>query len=92
MLHVDPEVLEAEAAAIEGLGEEFGANLDGRQSAVEGLDWDGASREAFTAMFQETRTQLRDVQEQIAGIASMLRGAKDGLVEADSSIAQGMRG
>jgi WXG100 family type VII secretion target len=91
MLHVDPETLEAEARMIEDLAEKFGSDLDARQSAVDALDWDGASREAFATMFAETRTQLRDVEGQIAGIAAMLRGAKDGLVEADQSIAQGMR-
>ena len=88
VLRVDPEVLESEATNIESLASQFGADLDGRQSSVEGLDWDGATREAFVAMFTEARTQFRDVEEQIANIASTLRGAKDGLMEADTSIGQ----
>ena len=43
-------------------------------------------------MFSEARTQFRDVEEQIANIASMLRDAKDGLIEADEAIGQGIRG
>jgi WXG100 family type VII secretion target len=92
VLKVDPEVLETEATNIESLASQFGADLDTRASAVEGLDWDGATREAFAAMFSETRTQLRDVEEQIANIASTLRSAKDGLIEADTSIGQGISG
>ncbi len=92
MLKVDPEVLEAEATQIETLASTFGGDLDSRERAVEGLDWDGATREAFVTMFSEARTQFRDVEEQIANIASMLRDAKDGLIEADEAIGQGIRG
>jgi WXG100 family type VII secretion target len=92
VLKVDPEVLESEATNIESLSSQFGGDLDSRQSAVEGLDWDGQTREAFVAMFAEARTQFRDVEEQIANIASTLRSAKDGLIEADASIGQGIGG
>lgn len=92
MLKVDPEVLESEATNIEGLATQFGGDLDARERAVEGLDWDGATREAFVAMFSEARTQFRDVEEQIANIASTLRSAKDGLIEADASIGQSIGG
>jgi WXG100 family type VII secretion target len=92
MLKVDPEVLESEATNIEGLATQFGGDLDARERAVEGLDWDGATHEAFVAMFSEARTQFRDVEEQLANIASTLRSAKDGLIEADASIGQSIGG
>lgn len=92
VLKVDPEVIDTEVTNIKSLAEQFGIDLDSRQSAIEGLDWDGQTREAFIAMFESARTQFRDVEAQIDGIAEALKGAKDGLIDADTSIAQGISG
>lgn len=91
-LSVDPEELETEAGAIEGLAGQFGDLLDDRQTAIEGIEgWDGDAREAFQQLFQEARTQMRDVEDQINNIAGLLRAAKDGLLEQDEMIAAGIR-
>lgn len=90
VLRVDPEELESEARAIESLAEQFGSDLDTRQSEVEGMNWDGQSREAFVSMFGEARAQFRDVQEQINNIARTLRDAKDGIIDADAQIGAGI--
>ncbi len=92
VLKVDPEELESQAQRIESVAGQFGADLDQAQGDVDALDWDGQTREAFVAMFQEARTQFKDVEEQIANIANTLRSAKDGLIEADESIARSVGG
>lgn len=92
VLRVDPEELESQARRIEGVARQFGADLDTARSEVDALDWDGRAREAYVAMFQEARTQFRDVEEQITTIATALRLAKDGLVDADEAIARSVRG
>lgn len=90
MVLIDPTVLEDEAKQIEAVSETIGDLLNARQAAIEALNWQGASREAFAAMFGETRVQLRDVEAQITGIATLLRNAKDGMLTADESIASAM--
>jgi WXG100 family type VII secretion target len=88
VLRVDPEELESQAVRIESVAGQFGADLDTAQGEVDSLDWDGRTREAFVAMFQEARTQFRDVEQQITSIAATLRAAKDGLIDADEAIAR----
>jgi WXG100 family type VII secretion target len=92
VLRVDPEELEAQAGKIETLASQFGIDLDTEKGNVEAMDWDGQSREAFITMFEEARTQFKDVEEQIANIALLLRSAKDGLIDADEYVAAGIRG
>jgi WXG100 family type VII secretion target len=92
VLRVDPDELETQAQSIEAIANEFGGDLDTARTRVDGLDWDGQTREAFVAMFEEARYQFKDVEQQIANIAATLRAAKDGLIEADESIARAVSG
>ena len=91
VLRVDPDELEAQAVKIETLASQFSFDLDTEKGNVEAMNWDGESREAFVMMFEEARTQFRDVEEYIAGIAGLLRAAKDGLIDADELVANTIR-
>lgn len=94
ILRVDPEILDGEASRIDQLAMDFSGMLNDRQSAVAAIiggDWQGSAGRAFGELFDQTRTELRDVEERIHAIASLLRAAKDGLITADEQTAAGLR-
>jgi hypothetical protein len=91
VLRVDEAEIDVMVGKIRAAGDEFKDKLTLLTSDAEMLDWSGSAREAFVAYIGDVKTQFsQQVESYINGSAETLHQSVKALMEADSSVGQGM--
>ena len=89
---VDYEELTTAADRCTSTGQSMKSELDSLKSHIEGLGWVGASSAAFQELFANMYASMSQIEEQLAGVGTMLTSAASTLGDADSSLASSIRG
>jgi WXG100 family type VII secretion target len=91
VLRVDQGASDGVAAQLEAAADQFTGEVDRLISNADSLDWSGMSREAFLTSLREMKPQFQQMVEGcIKGSGQKLRQSVQALMDADSSVAQGM--